>query len=234
MRRQNRSPRRPRTRQASSSSSRRPLRPVIIASRWPPATTGAACPIKYGRCLRPGARSQSRGAVPSKPSPNQCPPPPWPRDADLGEAGIGQWLSGHGPVSRGRPGGRPCRERRRRAQRDGAPLSQSGRPRRRQDAIRRPLVTDDQTRHEPGRVRHARRRDRPGRRERGREGRYAIRLSRGAASFAHRPNRVFYTRRAIVAPSPADPVLDSIQTHRVVPWHTLWGSVKVLRRPRYR
>ena len=70
------------------------------------------------------------------------------------------------PVGRGRRRRRARRQGFGRAERDGSPLSQRRRRRRRQDAIGRPLVVDDQARHDPGRLCHARRRDQPERRER--------------------------------------------------------------------
>ena len=84
------------------------------------------------------------------------------RDADAGDARSGQRRPGRNPIGRGRHRGRPRRQRFGGAQCNRAPLSQSGGPRRGQDAIGRPLVIDDPARHEPGRLCHTGRRDRPG------------------------------------------------------------------------
>ena len=80
-----------------------------------------------------------------------------PRDADAGDADSGRRLSRRDPIGRGRRRRRAHRQRFGRTQCNRASLSQSGRCRRGQDAIGRPLVADDQTRHDPGRLRHARR-----------------------------------------------------------------------------
>ncbi len=119
------------------------------------------------------------------------------RDAHPGDAGSGRWLARCNPIGRGRRRGRPRRQRFGGAPCNCAALSQSGRPRRGQDAIGWPLVLDDTTRPESGRLRHTRRGDRLERRQRGRERRYAIRLSRRAEPPADGACNGLCKRRAI-------------------------------------
>ena len=144
--------------------------------------------------------------------------------ADLGDAGAGSLPRRH-PVGRGRRRRRPDRQGLGRAERDRAVLSQWLQRRRRQDAIGRPLVADDQERHDPRRLHDARRRDQPRRRVRGCERRYAVRLSGPRPrELRRRPPRPPPPQtRAPNAPPSADAVVDSVQTALVRPGHTLWA-----------
>ena len=115
-----------------------------------------------------------------------------------------------------------------------APLSQSGRPRRGQDAIRRPLVVDDPARHEPRRLCHAGRRDQSERCDA--SSRAPIRHS--TIQMCPRPtspaaaDRGFRERRAIVRALARRPGrrIDSNQAGRH--WaHLVGAQPKLLRRP---
>ena len=110
-----------------------------------------------------------------------------------------------------------------------APLSQSGRPRRGQDAIGWPLVVDDPTRHEPRRVCPARRRDQPWRCERRRERRYAPFDYPDMPAAPASPAAPIAARQAPShrqRPRPPTRWSSSIQTKRVVTGHTLWALSK--------
>ena len=112
------------------------------------------------------------------------------------------------------------------AQHHSPSLSQSGGYRRGQDAVRRPMVFDDQERDQSGRLCHPGRRDQSGRGDRRGERQHAIRVP-GAGrrrAFVGHPHRGFRDcAEPSPAPSLADPVVASVQTKRVATGHTLWA-----------
>ena len=122
--------------------------PVAISVPAPPEAKVAASP--------PPSEPKAAAAA-SSPTNAAAPAPPAPGDADRGDALVARRLPRRHKIGRGRRRRRAHGQGFGRAECDGPPLSQRRRRRRRQDASGRPLVADDQKRHDPGRLPHARR-----------------------------------------------------------------------------
>ena len=210
-------------------------RPAITASRLAANDDEGGSRRRRSQSPSRFPRRRPRLASPSRPRPSRgdaCPSePPMPRPRSPARAmrtlatpapADGSRVAIHSVEADARR--RADRQRFGRAERHCSPLSQRRRRRRRQDASRRPLVADDQERHE----------------SRAATSCAPTRSARPARRFVASANTPFdypdasaraadcggvalRERRAQTsAPSPADPVIESVQTKRVATGHTLW------------